>query len=224
MTRKTAAPEASRRERSAATRQRMVAAAYRLMSTRGYMETKMADIASEAGVSVQAVYFTFHSKPAVMRAAFEFAVKGDHIPTRPVERPWFAAVQKETDYRRALAIFVDACAAILHRVAPLAAVFKALVDDPEIEDFYELSVRLQRDGYRIVIDTLARKRPLRKGLSQEDATTILLVLLGTDVYRSMLIDHGWSEEKWRSWVIETLLEALFGQRATAPTTTFRTKP
>lgn len=189
----------------------MVAAAYRLMSTRGYKETKMADIAAEAGVSVQAVYFTFHSKPAVMRAAFEFAVKGDHLPIRPVERPWFAAMEKEPDYRRALAIFVDASAAILQRVAPLAAAFNALVDDPEIEDFYELSGRLQRDGYRIVIDTLARKRPLRKGVNQEDATTILLVLLGADVYRSMLIDHGWSEQKWRTWVSETLLEALFGQ-------------
>ena len=189
----------------------MVAAAYRLMSTRGYKETKMTDIAAEAGVSVQAVYFTFHSKPAVMRGAFEFAVKGDHLPIRPVERPWFAAMEKEPDYRRALAIFVDASAAILHRVAPLAAVFNALVDDPEIADFYEVSGRLQRDGYRIVIDTLARKRPLRKGVNQEDATTILLVLLGTDVYRSMLIDHGWSEEKWRTWVIETLSEALFGQ-------------
>jgi AcrR family transcriptional regulator len=189
----------------------MVAAAYRLMSTRGYKETKMADIAAEAAVSVQAVYFTFHSKPAVMRAAFEFAVKGDHLPIRPVERPWFAVMEKEPDYSRALAIFVDASAAILQRVAPLAAVFNALVDDPEIKDLYELSGRLQRDGYRIVIDTLARKRPLRNGVNPEDATTILLVLLGTDVYRSMLIDHGWSEQKWRTWVIETLLEALFGQ-------------
>ena len=211
MSRKPASPKVSRRERAAATRQRMVASAYRLMSTRGYMETKMADIAAEAGVSIQAVYFTFHSKPAVLRAAFEFAVKGDHLPIRPVERPWFAAMEKERDHRRALAIFVDASAAILQRVAPLTAVFNALADDPEIEDFHKLSVRMQRDGYRIVIDTLARKRPLRRGLSEEDATTILLVLLGTDVYRSILIDHSWSEEKWRTWVLETLSEALFGQ-------------
>ncbi|OGO52013.1 MAG: hypothetical protein A2Z32_00685 [Chloroflexi bacterium RBG_16_69_14] len=88
-----------------------------------------------------------------------------------------------------------------------------LGDDPEIADFYESSGRMQRDGYRIVIDTLARKRPLRTGLGPEDATTILLVLLGTDVYRSMLEDHGWAEQKWRSWVIETLSEALFGHPA-----------
>lgn len=203
----------SRRERAAATRRRMVEAAYLLMSTRGYMETTMADIAAEAGVAVQTLYFTFHSKPAVMRAAFEFAVKGDHLPTSPVERPWFAAMEQEPDHERALATFVDASIEILRRVMPLAAVFSALGDDPEIASFYELTGRLQRDGYRIVVDTLGRKRPLRTGLSPEDATTILLVLVGTDVYRSMLVDHGWAEQRWRSWVIGTVSEALFGHPA-----------
>ena len=188
----------------------MVEAAYRLMSARGYMETTMTDIAAEAGVAVQTMYFTFHNKPTLMRAAFEFAVHGDHLPMTPTERPWFAALEGQPDIERALAIFVDANEAILHRVMPLASVFRALGDDAEIASFYVLSERLRRDGYRVVVGTLARKQPLRTGLSPEDATTILLVLLGTDVYRSMLVDHGWAEHKWRSWVIQTLSEALFG--------------
>jgi AcrR family transcriptional regulator len=187
----------------------MVEAAYRLMSTRGYMETPMADIATEAGVAVQTVYFTFHTKPAVLRAVIEFAVKGDHLPNSPIERPWFAAMTQEPDHERGLAIFVDATTEIFRRVVPLATAFNAFAADPEIADFYQLNGRWQRDGYRIVVDTLARKRPLRTGLSPDDATTILLVLLGIDVYRSMLDDHGWAEQKWRSWVIETTLEALF---------------
>ena len=48
---------------------------------------------------------------------------------------------------------------ILRRVMPLASVFNAFGDDPEIADFYQLSGRLQRDGYRVVVDALARKRP-----------------------------------------------------------------
>lgn len=188
----------------------MVEAAYRLMSTRGYIETTMADIATEAGVAVQTVYFTFHNKPAVLRAVFEFAVKGDHLPSSPIERPWFGAMTREPDHQRALETFVDATVEIFHRVVPIASAFNMLGDDPEIADLYQLNGRLQRDAYRIVVDTLARKRRLRPGLNPEDATTILLVLLGTDVYRSMLDDHGWAEQKWRSWVIETLLVALFG--------------
>lgn len=193
----------------------MVEVAYRLMSARGYMGTTMADIAAESGVAVQTVYFTFHNKPAVLRAAFEFAVKGDHLPGGPADRPWFTAMEQEPDLERALAIFVDATSAIIRRVAPLASVFNVLGDDPEIASFYELTGRLQRDGYRVVVDALAQKRPIRSGLSPDDATTIFLVLVGTDVYRMMLDDHGWPEQKWRTWVHETVLGALFGHPATS---------
>jgi AcrR family transcriptional regulator len=196
----------------------MVEAAYRLMSTRGYMDTTMADIAAEAGVAVQTVYFTFHSKPTVLRAAFEFAVVGDHLPGGPGERAWFATMQGEADLGRALGILVDAVTAIFRRIVPLVSVFQALGDEPEVASFRELNSRLTRDGYRRVIESLARKRPLRAGLSPEDATTILLVLLGTDVYRSMLEEHGWAEQKWRSWVIDMISEALFGHSVSSPGT------
>jgi AcrR family transcriptional regulator len=196
----------------------MVEAAYRLMSARGYMRTTMAEIAAEAGVAVQTVYFTFHNKPAVLRSAFEFAVLGDHLPITPIKRPWFRALELEADYKRALAIFVDANIEILRRVVPLATVFNALGDDPEIASFHVLSERLRLDGFRVVVDTLRRKRPLRSGLSPEDATTILLALVGIGLYRSMLAEHGWTEQKWRAWVIETLSESLFGpNRMSSPT-------
>jgi AcrR family transcriptional regulator len=188
----------------------MVEATYRLMSTRGYTQTTMADIADEAGVAVQTVYFAFHSKPALMRAAFEYAVHGDHLPMSPAERPWFIAMRKEPDCELALGMFVDANLEILHRVMPLVAIFNATSDDPEMAGFHAYSERLRRDGYRKVVDVLAGKKALRPGLNADDATSILLVLVGADVYRSMLWDNGWPEAKWRSWVIHTLSEALFG--------------
>jgi AcrR family transcriptional regulator len=207
---KTSVRQPGRRERGVATRQRMVEATYRLMSTRGYTQTTMADIAVEAGVAVQTVYFSFHNKPALMRAAFEYAVHGDHLPMSPAERPWFTAMQEEPDCDAALGMFVDANIEILHRVMPLVAIFNAAGDDPEMASFHAFSERLRRDGYRRVVDVLAGKKALRLGLNADDATSILPVLVGADVYRSMLVDNGWPEAKWRSWVIQTLSEALFG--------------
>jgi AcrR family transcriptional regulator len=187
----------------------MVESAYRLMSTRGYAQTTMAAIAGEAGVAVQTLYFTFHNKPAVMRAAFEFAVHGDHLPMSPHRRPWFEAMRAEPDCETALGMFVDSTTEILHRVMPLASVFTSMGDEPEIATFHAFSERLRRDGFRAVIEVLAAKKALRRGLDVDDATAILLVLVGSDVYRSMLADNGWPEAKWRSWVIQTILEALF---------------
>ena len=200
----------SRRQRGVATRQRIVEATYRLVSTRGYTQTTMADIAVEAGVAVQTVYFSFHNKPALMRAAFEYAVHGDHLPMSPAERPWFTAMQEEPDCELALGMFVDANIEILHRLMPLVSIVNAMGDDPEIASFHAFSERLRREGYRKVLDVLAGKKALRAGLNGDDASSVLMVLVGADVYRSMLGDNEWPEAKWRSWVIQTLSEALFG--------------
>jgi AcrR family transcriptional regulator len=193
-----------------ATRRRIVEATYRLMSARGYTETTMADIADESAVAVQTIYFAFHSKPALMRAAFEYAVHGDHQPMSPAERPWFLAMRDEPDCELALGMFVEANVAILHRVMPLISVFNAMGDDPEIASFQAFSERLRREGFRKVVDVLVGKKALRPGVNADDAASMLLVLAGADVYRSMVGDNGWPEAKWRSWVIQTLSEALFG--------------
>ena len=187
----------------------MVEAAYDLMSARGYPQTTMAQIAAKAGVAVQTVYFTFHNKPGLLRAAFEFAVHGDHMPVTPTDRPWFRAMEQEPDLERALTMVVEANLAILRRVTPLTAVFRVLRDDAEISAFQRLSERLRQEGYRRLVDVLARKGGLRAGLGAEDATTILLVLLGPDLYRTIVIEYGWGEEKWQSWILQTIAEALF---------------
>ncbi len=79
-----------------------------------------------------------------------------------------------------------------------------------VRDCVAFSERLRREGYRQVADVLSRKKALRPGLNGDDATSVLMVLVGADVYRSMLGDNEWPEAKWRSWVIQTLSEALFG--------------
>lgn len=202
-------PHTGRQERARATRRRMVEAAYNLMSAHGYPQTTMAEVAAEAGVAVQTVYFTFQNKPGLLRAAFEFAVHGDHRPITPLERPWFRTMEQERDFDRALGIAVEATVAILKRVTPLASAFGMLGNDPEISAFQQLSERLRQEGYRQMVDALALKRDLKAALSSDDATTILLVLLGPDVYRNMVIEHGWSEEKWCSWIVQTVSAALF---------------
>jgi hypothetical protein len=104
-------------------------------------------------------------------------------------------MEQEPDFSRALMIAVEATAAILKRVTPLASVVQMLGDDPEITAFQQLSERLRQEGYRQMVDVLTLKRDLRPELSRDDATAILLVLLGPDVYRAMVIDHEFGEEK-----------------------------
>src|SRR4029079_4565169 len=66
----------TRRERAKATRRRIAVAALARFSQHGYAATTMATIAHDAGVAVQTVYFTFHTKAELLIAALTIAGGG----------------------------------------------------------------------------------------------------------------------------------------------------
>ncbi|MFJ4656926.1 TetR/AcrR family transcriptional regulator [Nocardia sp. NPDC088792] len=201
--------EDTRASRARATRQRVITAAYELMSDRGYPQTTMADIAARAGVAVQTVYFGFGNKPGLLCAAFQYAVRGDHQPVPPHKRQWFETFTSEPDFAFALTTVVEETTSILERVAPLTAAMRTLADDPNITEFQQQSDRLREDGYRLTIELLAAKRPLRTGVDIDEATTVLLLILGPDAYRSMVIDHHWNRSRWITWTAQMIRESLF---------------
>src|SRR5215469_3584362 len=74
---------ASRRDRARATRLRVIHAAQKVFTSHGYAGARMTDIAADAGVAVQTVYFTFHTKAELLQACYELAVLGEDDPTPP---------------------------------------------------------------------------------------------------------------------------------------------
>ena len=66
----------TRRERAKATRRRIAEAALVRFSGQGYAATTMDAIAGDAGVAVQTVYFTFHTKAELLIAALKIAGGG----------------------------------------------------------------------------------------------------------------------------------------------------
>ena len=65
-----------RRERSRLTRARIVGAATTLFVERGYLATTIEDIAAEADVAVQTVYYVFGTKPKVLAAVLDASIAG----------------------------------------------------------------------------------------------------------------------------------------------------
>ena len=122
-----AKPEArpSRRDRAQATRLRITKAAYNLFCERGYAGTTMDDIAVAAGVAVQTVYFTFHTKSELLSRAYDFAVLGEGDPLPPEEQAWFARMIDEPDLIPSLRHVVEGIGEILRRATPLDTVVRA---------------------------------------------------------------------------------------------------
>jgi AcrR family transcriptional regulator len=201
----------TRRGRAKATQRRIVKAAYTLFCERGYAGTTMAEIAAAAGVAVQTVYFTFHTKAALLSRAYDFAVMGEEDPLPPEQQAWYRAMVREPDASKALRHFVTGVGEITRRVTPLERVARVAADgDPDTARVMALHETWRADGYRAVIELLAAKAELRPGLTPERATDLLLLYVGMDVYHALVEGRGWTHEEWAAWAGAALTEQVFG--------------
>lgn len=204
----------TRRERARATRLRVMRAAYTLFCEGGYAGTTMADVAEAAGVAVQTVYFTFHTKHELLGSAYELAVLGEADPLPPERQAWHLAAAAEPDVTRALRLLVAGVGEIVARAAPLDTVVRAAGSrDPEALAVWTHHEDLREAGYRGMVEMLRAKAPLRDGLTVDRATDLLLFHLGPHAYVGLVMDRGWSHGEWLDWTAAALLAQLFGVRS-----------
>ena len=200
-------PRSARDVRAAATRARMIRAAYELFSAEGHRATTMERIAKRAGVAVQTVYFTFHTKDELLQAVHEWAVLGDE-PTIPAQQPWILVAMEQPDGREALCLAVAGIAEIEARVAPLIPVYHAVTQSPAGAVFRRSEV-LRREGMAELAAALAAKTPLQTAMTLPRASDLLFVLTGPEVYRSFVQHAGWSHDQWIEWMSALLVRELF---------------
>jgi AcrR family transcriptional regulator len=209
--------ELTRRDRARATRLRITKAAYALFCERGYAGTTMSDIAHAAEVAVQTVYFTFHTKSELLSRAYDLAVLGEGDPLPPDKTAWYLKMTGEPDVTAAIRHAVEGIGEIMKRASPLDSIVRASAgSDPDtaaVRDFHE---RWRAQGYRAIIEILATKSALRADVSPERATDLLLLYLGMDVYRVLVLDFGWTHQDWIDWAVATVDEQLFTASPSSP--------
>ena len=199
----------TRKERAQATRRRIVESALAAFTERGYATTTMESVAADAGVAVQTVYFTFHTKGDLLQAAYEHVVLGpERIP--PYLSAWWRAVEAEPDVIAAVRALVEGTLEVVARAAPL--VWAVLGDDTAREG-YEFNERLRRDGNEALVQILVGKHALLAGLPPDRARDVLLVLTGPVLYSHLTRDMGWSHSEVQEWAVATVGQQLFGLEA-----------
>src|SRR4029453_1840357 len=153
------------------------------------------------------VYFIFHTKSELLSRAYDYAVLGDGEPVPPDKAAWYRTMTEEPDVAAALRHAVEGIGAIMKRATPLDTVVRAGAgSDPDtaaVRDFHE---RWRAQGYGAIVETLATKSNVRVGVSHERATQLLLLYLGMDVYRVLVLDFGWTHQEWIDWTVATVGE------------------
>ena len=185
----------TRREQAQDTRVRIMLAAQTVFAEKGYSGARMADIAREAGVAVQTVYFAFHTKPELVQACYERAVLGpDELP--PHLQPWYADAMAAGSGVAAVGHFARGNAAIVERVA--------LIDDVARSAAHEPRSPRSGSGPRTCAATATARSwrasedrfGLRDGLEPERAVDLVMTLAGQQVYLQ-LRSYGWTHEELR---------------------------
>lgn len=200
-----------RQEQAAQTRHDIMAAAGALFRQRGYSATSMPAIASEAGVVVETIYRTFGSKAGLFRAVVESAIAGG--PTRadvPVEeRPAIRAVIEEPDPRRQLELYAATQPGIHRRSGPLLRALRdAQSADEDLGALWNEMEEWRLRGQGRMVGHLTERGALREGLPVEDARDITWTLCSLAVHDLLVVERGWSFEKYSDWLAATLTSAL----------------
>ncbi len=185
-----------------ANRDRMVEAAAGLFASQGWAGTTMESVAAGSGMSVQSVYFAFHTKAALLRAALELATP-DPGDNRPVDA--------DPDATSTLAIRVASASRTLAATGPLLlAAAAAAPADGAAAAVLAQAEAARAETFRELLRDVRRKQPLRRGLTLRQATDVVAALLSPQLYALLVGDRGWSDERYVAWVTRTLERELWG--------------
>jgi AcrR family transcriptional regulator len=198
-----------RREQALATRRAVLEAARERFVERGYVATTIDAIAAGAGVSPETVYATFGNKRALLSALLDVTMAGDDDPVPILERPWVRQLRDEQDPRAALRLLARNGRLILERTAPVYEVLRgAAAADPEIASLWERNKAQRFAGQRALLRIMNRRTPLRHGLTAATATDVLFAIGSPETYRLLVIDRGWSADRFERWYTDTLARLL----------------
>ena len=192
-------PIDAKRQRAHENRQAMVRSAADLFTRVGYAGTTMEGIAAGAGMSVQSVYFAFHTKANLLQEAIDDAT------------PEPDARSLETDPDRALAELVDEACRLLGTTGSLA--LAAAAAGPRDAAADEVLRRYETARSKAASDLVARlrsRRPLAIGVTSRRASDVVYGLLSPQLHTLLVHERGWSPKRYAGWATDAIGRALWG--------------
>ena len=197
-----------RDEAARATRLAVVRAAHALFVEQGWAATTVAAIAEAAGVS-RPTANTVGGKAQLLALARDVAMAGDDEPLTVTQRASFLAVVDEPDLGRAIELYARHVTAVQSRYAALDAVLhQASSSDPDAQALWQRSEQERRAGAQAAVDVLRAKGAVRGPVAR--AVDAVWALMASEPYRRLVLDAGWSERAYSSWLAGLLRASLLG--------------
>lgn len=195
--------------RTRRTRAAVVEAARDLFVERGYAATTIEAICERSDTPPATVYRLFSSKLGILRAVLDVSIGGDDEAVAMADRPQVRALLSDQDPRKQLAGFAALLRDLMARTAPVHRILAdAARSDQDAAALLGEVAAQRHEGQRRIARSLARSGRLREGLRERDAGDIIHALASPEVYGLLVIDRGWSGERYETWLTALLVNQL----------------
>jgi TetR/AcrR family transcriptional regulator, regulator of autoinduction and epiphytic fitness len=202
-------PDGRGQARTRLARAAVIDAARDLFVERGYGTTTIEAISAHADVPQATVYRLFSSKRGILKAILDVSIAGDDAPVPLPDRQKVRAPLADPDPTNQVAGFVALAAEVNSRAAPIYRILVgASSSDPGVAAMLEDVNRQRRTGQGQVVRSLARAGALRAGLRERDGADVVYALMSPEVYRLLVLDRGWSAQRYERWLTATLIDCL----------------
>ncbi|WP_382309901.1 TetR/AcrR family transcriptional regulator [Herbiconiux sp. UC225_62] len=208
-----------RAEQAANTRQRILDAAAACFARSGYAGTSLADIASEAGVSVETVKLS-GPKRSLLLAAFEQAFAGSEGRETIAERDIGQGIQ-QLDDEALVPGFVHFVAEANRRTSGLWAGFlSAASSDPLVKEELDDLLERRRADFLASVDVLEGRGMVGPGLDdgeRRELADILSFLVSPESHEQLVTQSGWSKERYEAWLVDAIARLVLGRQSASST-------
>jgi AcrR family transcriptional regulator len=187
----------------------VVDAARALFLERGYAATTIEAIGDRSDTPQATVYRLFSSKLGILKAMLDMSIVGDDRAEAMADRPHVRALLAEQDPHRQLAGFAALLRDLMERTAPVYRILADAARSDEAAAALLADVSRQRQqGQQRVARALVRSRALRSGLKARDVEDIIHALGSPEVYGLLVLDRGWSPDRYETWLTYILSDQL----------------
>ena len=187
----------------------VVDAARTLFFDHGYGATTIEAISELSDVPPATVYRLFSSKRGILKALLDVSIAGDDEAVPMADRPPVRSLLAAPDPRTQVAGFVAIAAQVNSRTAAIYRILvSAAATDRDAAALLDELTRQRQEGQGRLARSLARAGALRPKLRERDAGDLIHALMSPEVYRLLVVDRGWSPERYAKWLSETLVDQL----------------
>jgi AcrR family transcriptional regulator len=185
------------------TRARILAIAKDLFDRHGIDAVTIAEIARRSGVAGSTVYAVFKSKEGILRGLMEQSLFGGRFQAAqqilagvsdPVEM-----IALTSHVARAIYDSESSDLGLLRSASGFSPALRKIE-----QEFEQTRYAMQEDR----LHRLLAAGRAKKCISFEEARRIMWMYTSREVYRMLVIEGGWTPDRYQEWLSETLVSAL----------------